>query len=96
MIAIFDNNDSDYSAWLSANPDGYVVNMRHGYSPQYMVLHRSRCQTISPVTSSSETGAFTERGYLKVCSTSLESLRMLSKAFGRADGSFSAECSKCT
>ena len=95
MIAIFDNNDTEYSAWLLAHPKGYVVNMRHGYSPSYMVLHRGRCSTVSPVTSSSEPGAFTERGYLKVCSTDLESLRALAKAFGRSDGSFSAECSKC-
>lgn len=95
MIAIFDDNDIQYSAWLLAHPDGYVVNMRHGYSPSYMVLHRSHCCTISPATSVSEPGAFTERSYLKVCSTDLGSLRALAKAFGRSDGSFSAECGKC-
>lgn len=96
MIAIFDNSDNEYSSWLLANPGGYVVNMRHGYSPSYMVLHRSSCATVNPSTSSLEFGAFTERDYLKVCSTDLESLRSLSKAFGRPDGSFSAECSKCS
>lgn len=95
MIAIFDNSDIEYSAWLRENPGGYVVNMRSGYSPSYMVLHRSYCSTVNPSTSSSELGAFTERDYLKVCSTNLESLRSLAKAFGRPDGSFSAECSKC-
>ncbi|TAL91906.1 MAG: hypothetical protein EPN69_09050 [Rhodanobacter sp.] len=95
MIAIFDNNDSEYSAWLLANPSGYVVNMRHGYSPSYMVLHRSSCTTVNPSTSSSELGAFTERDYLKVCGSELEGLRSLAKAFGRPDGSFSLECSKC-
>lgn len=95
MIAIFDNNDSEYSAWLLANPGGYVVNMRHGYSPSYMVLHRSSCATVNPSTSTSEHGAFTERDYLKVCGSDLEGLRSLAKAFGRPDGSFSLECSKC-
>jgi hypothetical protein len=94
MIAIFDN-DSEYSAWLLANPGGYVVNMRHGYSPSYMVLHRSSCTTVNPSISSSELGAFTERDYLKVCGPDLEGLRSLAKAFGRPDGSFSLECSKC-
>jgi hypothetical protein len=94
MIAIFDN-DAEYSGWLAAHPDDYVVNTRSGYSPSYMVLHRSSCSTIDPSTSSSDAGAFTERGYIKICATNLESLRSLARALGRKDGSFSAECSKC-
>lgn len=96
MIAIFDESDAEYTTWLLANPASYVVNMRRGYSPSYMVLHRSNCNSVDPRTSSSDSGAFTERDYVKVCSSSLKSLRALSKAFGRADGSFSGQCRKCT
>ena len=95
MFSMFDNDDSDYSSLLTPNFGGYVVNMRHGYSPSYMVLHRGSCATVNPRTSSSDPGAFIERDYLKVCSTDLESLRSLLKAFGRPNGSFSAESSKC-
>ncbi len=95
MISIFDDNDSEYLAWLQANPHGYVVNTRAGYSPSYMVLHRSSCATVNPASTSSEAGAFTERGYIKICGTALEPLRALVKALGSQSGSFSAECSKC-
>lgn len=95
MIAIFDNSDAEYLAWLQAHPGGFVVNTRAGYSPSYMVLHRSFCSTVNPAASSSESGAFTERDYIKICSSDLGRLRVLAKALGRESGSFSVECSKC-
>ncbi|WP_157511070.1 hypothetical protein [Frateuria sp. Soil773] len=51
MIAIFDNDDTEYAMWISAYPESYVVNMRRGYSPSYMVPHHGRRPTVSPVTS---------------------------------------------
>jgi len=82
MIAIFDNNDSEYLAWLLANPNGYVVNMRHGYTPAYMVLHRSHCTTVNPSTSSSDPGAFTERDYLKAAVILKERIELLKDQYG--------------
>lgn len=95
MIAIFHDSDAEYTAWLLDHPGNYVVNTRNTYSPSYMVLHRGSCATVNPSASNSEPGAFTERDYIKLCSTDLGALERLVSALGRENGSFSGECSKC-
>ena len=47
---VFDNSDTDYQAWLSANPTGFVLNARRSLVPSYMVLHRASCPSISQYT----------------------------------------------
>ena len=94
-IMVFDGNDADYMAWLVRNPDGFVVNIRRQPDPDYMLLHRASCHSISRYTKSTSPGGFTERSYIKVCAGSIEELRDWVRRNGRADGSFSKECSLC-
>ena len=92
---IFDRNDLTYQSWLKANSDGYVLNSRRTIDPSYLVLHRASCHFIKRYTSVVKDGAFTERGYIKICSSNLSSLRNWVKKQGRSDGSFSKECGYC-
>ena len=94
-VTIHDGSDALYMDWLAHNPDGFVVNSRQDPDPNYTVLHRSTCHSISQYTRSSSEGAFTERSYIKICSLSIDALRDWVKRNGRADRSFSRECGFC-
>lgn len=96
MLTEFTGNDGDYSAWLSANPSGFVLNTRSRKDdPAYMVLHRSSCRTISSLKGLAASGGFTERAYKKICSDTVEELRRWVRSHGRSDGSFSNSCGLC-
>lgn len=87
----FSGNDKIYQEWLAKHPQGFVVNTNQGINAAYMTLHKASCGHVSNF-SSREPGAFTEGGYMKVCSTDRERLREWAKAHGRADGSFTGNC----
>ncbi|WP_417477883.1 hypothetical protein [Maricaulis sp.] len=89
----FDGDDTGYLAWLNGSPQGYVVNVRRQHTIAYMVLHRSTCFHIA--ASAHPTGAFTARGYRKVCLTTADQLTGAAKALGREDGSYSKCCQHC-
>ena len=93
LMIKFENDDAAYLEWLAAHPGGYVVNVRRKASPDYIVLHRANCPHISRPPA--VTGAYTERGYRKVCSEDQETLRKYARSEGRSDGSFSTECGQC-
>jgi hypothetical protein len=95
MATVFDSGDGPYQDWLAANPDGYVINTVRSKSASYMVLHRARCSTIRNYTKMAGEGGFTERAYIKVCSTSVDDLRNWVRQHDRPDGSFSKECGHC-
>lgn len=95
MLAIFNGSDQRYRKWLKAHIAGFVINTRRRTDPDYMVLHRAACSSISRYTSVARSGAFTERAYIKVCGEKVEELRSWAKSNGRPDGSFSIECSRC-
>src|SRR4051794_20629624 len=95
MATIFDADDDPYQRWLAANPHGYVINTGRSMSPSYMVLHRARCAKIRDYNEMARKGGFTERDYIKVCSTDVNDLRDWVRQHGRPDGSFSRECSIC-
>lgn len=89
----FIDDDDSYAAWLKENPSGFVLNVRRNPGPNYTVLHRADCQTISKPR---DDGAYTARGYGKVVAQDVADLRDYTRALGRSDGSFSAVCSKCS
>lgn len=95
-VIIFRGIDAAYQSWLAENPGGFVLNARRRLPPSYMVLHRARCHTIRNYTRTAPGGAFTERGYVKICATTRDELRKWVKNFGRRDGSFSKICSLCS
>jgi hypothetical protein len=89
----FKDDDIAYLRWLNMHPDGYVVNTTRNKSPDYMVLHRASCQSISQYSSIAKPGGFTERGYIKVCADQLNSLKSWVRRSGCPNGTFSSECS---
>lgn len=91
---IFSGDDEAYLAWLLQNPDGFVVNSRRNtFDPDYLVLHKAKCRTISHQF---DDGRYTERNYVKICASRREDLRdYLSRKTGR-DRGFSKACSKCS
>jgi hypothetical protein len=89
----FSSNDKAYQEWVTKHPQGFVINTNQGVSPEYMALHKATCGHVSNFDNR-EQGAFTERGYMKVCSTEIDQLREWAKVHGRTDGSFTGNC-KC-
>jgi len=43
----FRDDDSGYLKWLTAHPDGFVLNAARNPTPAYLVLHRASCDTIN-------------------------------------------------
>lgn len=89
MTELFEK-DKDYEQWLSQNPGGYVLNIKENLSPNYVVLHTAVCRYIH--NSHHREGAFTERGYRKVCAPSVQALTDWTKKNISSDGQFTAEC----
>ena len=92
MIEFLDNEEG-YLSWIATNPDGWVLNVRRAADPNYVVLHRASCQSIS--TDKREPGAYTTRNYRKVCAVSVADLQIAASREGRVDGSFSNRCGIC-
>jgi len=92
----FLGNDREYLGWLETHPDGFVVNTPRGFPPTEMVLHRATCSCVSSRRAGTKPGAFTERVYVKVCSTDLEGLREWVRAHGRPDGTFTSTACPCS
>jgi hypothetical protein len=87
----FQDNDVSYLAWIAAHPDGFVLNVRRSADPEYVVLHRASCKSIS--TREQALGAFTARNFRKICAASIAELQLAAERQGRIDGSFSKRCS---
>ena len=90
---VFRNSERSYLKWLSDHPEGYVLTTSSSAPVQYMSLHRATCRMISAYMSNMTQGAFTERGYIKVCSSDTEPLRAWISLKGGRD--FTTLCSKC-
>jgi hypothetical protein len=88
----FSDDDEGYLDWVSAHPEGFVLNVRRVPDPSYVVLHRASCGSIS---GKQARGAFTERKYRKVCADSVAALSIAAQREGRTDGSFSKRCGHC-
>lgn len=70
-LVLFTDNDAGYLAWIDANPTGYIVNTTRNPTANYLVLHASRCRSITaiPTKGSRWTG-----DYIKICSNDLATL----------------------
>jgi hypothetical protein len=60
------DDDRAYLGWLVSHPNGFVVNAARTPSPDYLVLHRATCGTISGMPARGN--RWTTGEYLKVCS----------------------------
>lgn len=88
----FTDDDAGYLRWIANHPEGFVLNIERGERPEYAVLHRATCSSISRVR---EDGAYTTRNYRKVVSDDLTDIRAYTKSMGRKDGDFSKLCGHC-
>ena len=72
---------SDRVVPTAAHPDGFVLNVRRRADPNYVVLHRATCGSIS--NDKQAPGAFTGRSYRKICATNVAELRLAAQREGR-------------
>jgi hypothetical protein len=89
----FKNDEEGYLSWLKSHSSGFVVNVRREPDPDYVVLHRASCGSIS--SAKMLPGAYTSRSFRKWCSSELVDLKSAAKLEGRKDGTFSKHCQLC-
>lgn len=75
------------------HPQGFVLNTRARPDPNYMVLHAATCASIS--SSAAAPGAYTSRGYRKICAETTAEISEWVRNNGRPDGTFSKICGRC-
>ena len=85
-------NDARYLDWLAGHLAGFVVNVRRDFNRNYVVLHRATCWTIS---CRRDDGAYTERGYRKICGESLDEIQAAPTKCDRPVGCFTRICTIC-
>ncbi len=90
MAMLFKEDDSGYLRWLKGSPSGFVINLRRVPNVRYAVLHRASCNLIGHVRRPE--GAYTERGYIKLCASSAEEAKLDLRRLLSVDR---AEFSKC-
>lgn len=93
MAATAFESDQLFHQWVGSNPHGFVINVRRRLSPDYVVLHRSTCPTVSSRTYAP--GALTERSYRKIAATSQDQLLDWIKTHMPAAPGFSKRCTRC-
>lgn len=89
-MPVFDNADADYVRWLEAHPDGYVLNTYRKPHPDYLILHRVSCKSISRTAATPI--AWTSGDYIKVCSGSIPDLEAWCRV---VTGKVSQPCGQC-
>ena len=70
VVTMFDHDDGRYVPWTREWPRGFVLNTYRAPTPDYLVLHRAFCRTITQLDEDAQT--WTSGDFVKVCSTSRE------------------------
>jgi hypothetical protein len=65
MTISFDHDDAAYLAWLAAHTQGFIVNAFRNLRPDYLMLHRATCGTISGTPARGVT--WTSGAFIKAC-----------------------------
>ena len=95
-VTLYEHDESGYLCWIAENPEGFVVNMRQSPDPDYLVLHYAHCASIKKYPRmQANPGGFTERGYRKLCSSSVSELKEYLRLLTRRSDRFSKVCSRC-
>jgi hypothetical protein len=71
-VEIFVDREEAYLAWVDAHPRGFVLNATRNPMPNYLQLHGAWCSYVS--SRHREPGAYTERGYIKICAEDRQAL----------------------
>jgi len=91
---IFDSGDAPFLKWMQGNPDGFVINTEQSPNSSYAMLHRSSCFHISGYTKNYSRDAFTEHGYIKICSNESSVLESWLKEYRPRAGKLE-QCKSC-
>ena len=87
-------NDNEYLNWMTDNPAALVVNTGRTNKSNLFILHRSKCPHIA-TTASMQSGAYTERGNLKIASEEFnELINYFTQHYTKFKGEF-RECKTC-
>lgn len=78
-VVSFVSDESGYLTWIAAHPRGFVVNSERRPKPNYLVLHRATCRTISGRPARGRT--FTDP-FRKTCAADLGSIVAWAEAVG--------------
>ena len=70
-VELFRDDDRGYTAWLTENANGYVLNIQRSMNPSDARVHEASCRTI---TGTPPRGRTWTGPYVKVCSPSLTEL----------------------
>lgn len=70
-VEFFRDDDRGYADWLTANDDGYVLNIQRSMNPSDARIHKADCRTI---TGTPPRGRTWTGPYVKACSPSLTEL----------------------
>lgn len=75
------NSEQNYSAWISAHPQGYVLNLRKGTegkgnaeAERFTRLHTAGCRRLAHTSTAVHPQPFTGNQYYKICADSLDEL----------------------
>ena len=91
---IFDSGDAPFLNWMQGNPDGFVLNTEMSPNSRYAMLHCSSCFHISGYSKNYSPDAFTEHGYIKICSNDPSVLESWLKEF-RPRAEQLEQCQSC-
>src|SRR3954470_1807187 len=73
MTILFDRQDGEYLGWVDTHQDGFVVNAYRNLAPNYLMLHRASCGTISGTPARGNT--WTHGDFVKICSGAIPGLQ---------------------
>jgi 5-methylcytosine-specific restriction enzyme A len=94
MVTEFKSGDESYFEWMQQHSQGFVVNTGRSRQSHTTFLHRSNCPHISSGPSMLP-GAYTERAYIKVCSSDVTKLLSWILANRPKARGFSNLCKTC-
>ena len=77
----FEHDDHGYLGWVHEHTEGFVLNVRDRPDPQYVVLHRATCKTIT--RSLLNPAGYTGASYRKVVAATRDALRRAAIENGR-------------
>jgi hypothetical protein len=91
-MPVFCHSDVEYLQRCDSHPTGCAVNTERGVNRNHLVLHVAGCPHTRNYGGTARPGGFTERQYIKICSTDLDELREWAQGrSGRASG-FTGQC----
>ena len=88
-MTTFIDDDRGYLSWIRQNPLGFVLNTNRTPTPEYLILHKATCPSISGLPSK---GEFWTKDLIKQCADHQIELR----GFARVEcGGDAQDCGMC-